>query len=183
MNTTSRSFTIPSTEEATSSVSPISPPSQANKVNLADLYPDPTAALRPSPAAPLYGLSETSLSHLPADRVGITSRSHGGSATKGKRGVFGFMAEFLNSNKRPEISKAYDPVHVTPVGFNSSTGEFTGFPKERQQPSQDSGISDPAYPYKAKALYACAYPYKAKALYACAYQNSLAFAFDAEDLP
>jgi len=55
--------------------------------------------------------------------------------------MLGFMSEFLNSNKRPEISTPYDPVHLTHVGFNSSTGEFTGLPKEWQQLLQDSGIS------------------------------------------
>src|SRR6266704_264056 len=52
-----------------------------------------------------------------------------------------FMSDFLNSNKRPEISTPYAPVHLTHVGFNSSTGEFTGLPKEWQQLLQESGIS------------------------------------------
>lgn len=40
-----------------------------------------------------------------------------------------------------EISTPYDPVHLTHVGFNSDTGEFTGLPKEWQQLLQESGIS------------------------------------------
>ena len=55
--------------------------------------------------------------------------------------MLGFMSEFLNQSKRPEISTPYDPVHLTHVGFNSSTGEFTGLPKEWQQLLQESGIS------------------------------------------
>lgn len=55
--------------------------------------------------------------------------------------MFNFMSDFLNSSKRPEISTPYDPVHLTHVGFNSSTGEFTGLPKEWQQLLQESGIS------------------------------------------
>ncbi|EGN96750.1 hypothetical protein SERLA73DRAFT_57888 [Serpula lacrymans var. lacrymans S7.3] len=51
------------------------------------------------------------------------------------------MSDFLNTSKRPEISTPYDPVHLTHVGFNSSTGEFTGLPKEWQQLLQESGIS------------------------------------------
>ncbi|KAJ7658098.1 P21-Rho-binding domain-containing protein, partial [Mycena rosella] len=47
----------------------------------------------------------------------------------------------FNTAKRPEISTPYDPVHLTHVGFNSSTGEFTGLPKEWQQLLQESGIS------------------------------------------
>ena len=52
-----------------------------------------------------------------------------------------FITNLLNSNKRLEVSTPYDPVHLTHVSFNSSTGEFTGLPKEWQQLLQDSGIS------------------------------------------
>lgn len=67
---------------------------------------------------------------------------------------------FSNPNKKVEISTPYDPVHLTHVGFNSDTGEFTvsaashgacavpltsvctqGLPKEWQQLLQDSGVS------------------------------------------
>jgi hypothetical protein len=51
------------------------------------------------------------------------------------------MSEMFNPTKRLEISTPYDPVHLTHVGFNSSTGEFTGLPKEWQQLLQESGIS------------------------------------------
>ncbi|KIO30597.1 hypothetical protein M407DRAFT_60973, partial [Tulasnella calospora MUT 4182] len=50
-------------------------------------------------------------------------------------------SDFLTTAKRPEISTPYDPVHLTHVGFNSSTGEFTGLPKEWQQILQENGIS------------------------------------------
>jgi hypothetical protein len=43
--------------------------------------------------------------------------------------MLSFMTDFLNSNKRPEISTPYDPVHVAHAKFNSSTGQFTGVPK------------------------------------------------------
>jgi p21-activated kinase 1 len=84
----------------------------------------------------------TSFSPPPVDRMGTAARTRSGTVTaKGKKGMLGFMTDFLNSNKRPEISTPYDPVHLTHVGFNSSTGEFTGLPKEWQQLLQDSGIS------------------------------------------
>ena len=67
-------------------------------------------------------------------------RSRAGT-TKGKKGFFNFMPDFLGSNKTVAISTPYDPVHLTHVGFNSSTGEFTGLPKEWQQLLQESGIS------------------------------------------
>ncbi|KAG8883974.1 signal transducing kinase of the PAK, partial [Tulasnella sp. 332] len=43
--------------------------------------------------------------------------------------------------KKAEISTPYDPYHLTHVGFNRSTGEFTGIPKEWRHLLQDSGIS------------------------------------------
>jgi p21-activated kinase 1 len=163
------SFTLPSTREmATSSVPPTPPrPSRANTVNLTDLYTDPNpnhghgSAPTPllDPGEP-YGDSQsfvtaassttafspppavTSFPHSPVDRMGTVPRSRSGTVSaKGKKGMLGFMTDFLNSNKRPEISTPYDPVHLTHVGFNSSTGEFTGLPKEWQQLLQDSGIS------------------------------------------
>ncbi len=51
------------------------------------------------------------------------------------------MSDVLSAQKKIEISTPYDPVHLTHVGFNSDTGEFTGLPKEWQQLLQESGIS------------------------------------------
>jgi hypothetical protein len=119
-------------------------PFQMNRINLADLHadPNPTTVLGTAPTAPLNDLPKASVLPMPADSMIITSRSRGSSVTtKGKKGMLGVMTDFLKSHKRPEISRAYDPVHLTHVGFNSSTGEFTGLPKEWQQLLQDSGIS------------------------------------------
>ncbi|PCH36234.1 Pkinase-domain-containing protein [Wolfiporia cocos MD-104 SS10] len=87
----------------------------------------------------------TPQSSLPGTTAGGSSLSRRGtSTTKSKKGGMfglGFVTDLLNSSKRPEISTPYDPVHLTHVGFNSSTGEFTGLPKEWQQLLQESGIS------------------------------------------
>lgn len=40
-----------------------------------------------------------------------------------------------------EISGPYNAKHVTHVGFDASTGEFTGLPQEWQTLLQHSGIS------------------------------------------
>ena len=48
---------------------------------------------------------------------------------------------FGSTERRPEISTPYDPVHLTHVGFNAHTGEFTGLPREWQQLLHQSGIS------------------------------------------
>ncbi|KAF8556003.1 Pkinase-domain-containing protein [Imleria badia] len=133
--------------------SPPPRPSRANTATLNDLFPTTIATRRlsvPIPASPPPDLTEQP-DPLPVTDVfpsapsailtpGTRSRS-GTLATKSKKGMLGFMSDFLNTSKRPEISTPYDPVHLTHVGFNSSTGEFTGLPKEWQQLLQESGIS------------------------------------------
>ncbi|KAH6565910.1 hypothetical protein BASA62_006993 [Batrachochytrium salamandrivorans] len=42
---------------------------------------------------------------------------------------------------RPAISTPFNPVHITHVGYNHDTGEFTGLPKEWVVLLQESGIS------------------------------------------
>lgn len=71
------------------------------------------------------------------ERSGTNKSSKDG----GKKSVFGFMTDLLNTNKQVVISTPYDPVHLTHVGFNSDTGEFTGLPKEWQQTLQDNGVT------------------------------------------
>ncbi|EPQ26394.1 uncharacterized protein PFL1_06042 [Pseudozyma flocculosa PF-1] len=76
-------------------------------------------------------------------------KSRDGTLTPGGRNTFksvfgGFvnsMSDVFSQQKKIEISTPYDPVHLTHVGFNSDTGEFTGLPKEWQQLLQESGIS------------------------------------------
>jgi p21-activated kinase 1 len=144
-----------------SSTSPPPRPSRANTATLNDIFP-PSSALAArrlsSPAGPInddvqfhadpsealpsgtsheyINGSSTTLIHTPT----LGNRARSATTTKAKKGVLGFMSVF-NPTKRPEISTPYDPVHLTHVGFNSSTGEFTGLPKEWQQLLQESGIS------------------------------------------
>jgi len=139
--------------------SPPPRPSRANTATLNDLFPTQTARRLSSPVAgttdpPFYSdLSESVIPVQPTDyptttvsgiqnsSLGPANRHRSSTTTKSKKGMLGFMSEFLNTAKRPEISTPYDPVHLTHVGFNSSTGEFTGLPKEWQQLLQESGIS------------------------------------------
>ncbi|KAI0369206.1 Pkinase-domain-containing protein [Pilatotrama ljubarskyi] len=150
---------------AMTTTSPPPRPSRANTANLTDMYPtqgslarrrlsdpvlspqdvpyypDPSDS-RPQPSP--YVDYQPPLPPVPATPSTIStagSRSRSGTTTKSKKGMFTFMSDFLNSSKRPEISTPYDPVHLTHVGFNTSTGEFTGLPKEWQQLLQESGIS------------------------------------------
>ena len=119
-------------------------PSRANTANLNDLFIDdqpltsPTSpsSRRMSSPAPVY--TTTPFYADPAEPLPEQTRSRSNTQSKQKKGVLGFI---FNTTKRPEISTPYDPVHLTHVGFNSSTGEFTGLPKEWQQLLQESGIS------------------------------------------
>ncbi|GLB41910.1 putative P21-Rho-binding domain containing protein [Lyophyllum shimeji] len=106
--------------------------------NDAHFYADPTESLPSGPSTEFNTYANVTPAQTPT--LGSRSRS-GTTTTKSKKGVLGFMSEVFNSSKRPEISTPYDPVHLTHVGFNSSTGEFTGLPKEWQQLLQESGIS------------------------------------------
>ncbi|EIN09556.1 Pkinase-domain-containing protein [Punctularia strigosozonata HHB-11173 SS5] len=107
-------------------------------------YSGPSASVQSSPAPPSAVPSSAITAPIAAT---ISSGSSAGrlrsgtNNTKNKKGMLGFMSDFLNTSKRIEISTPYDPVHLTHVGFNSSTGEFTGLPKEWQQLLQESGIS------------------------------------------
>jgi p21-activated kinase 1 len=42
---------------------------------------------------------------------------------------------------RPEISSPFNPIHLTHVGYNEATGEFTGLPREWEALLAESGIS------------------------------------------
>ncbi|KAI0630513.1 Pkinase-domain-containing protein [Trametes polyzona] len=159
------SHVLPNDSFSMTTTSPPPRPSRANTANLNDMYsaqgtlarqrlsdpvlspndvpyyPDPSDS-RPQPNQ--YAEYQPPLPPIPATPSTIStagSRSRSGTTTKSKKGMFTFMSDFLNSSKRPEISTPYDPVHLTHVGFNTSTGEFTGLPKEWQQLLQESGIS------------------------------------------
>lgn len=62
---------------------------------------------------------------------------------KKKSGISSFIGSVLGSprSNSVKISAPENPVHVTHVGFDNETGQFTGLPKEWQRMLQDSGIS------------------------------------------
>ncbi|KAF8074864.1 STE/STE20/PAKA protein kinase [Lyophyllum atratum] len=140
--------------------SPPPRPSRANTATLNDIWPsasDLSARRLSTPAAAsndsqFYAdLNETlpsgpstefnSSTSITPIHTPLGGRSRSGTTTKAKKGMLGVVSGMFSSSKRPEISTPYDPVHLTHVGFNSSTGEFTGLPKEWQQLLQESGIS------------------------------------------
>ena len=141
---------------ATSASPPPPRPSRANTANLNDIIPNPAALASrrlSTPQTPVFddghfyadpaeGLPPSiDYSQASPQAVNSRNRSRSGTASKPKKGVLSLVSEMFNTTKRPEISTPYDPVHLTHVGFNSSTGEFTGLPKEWQQLLQESGIS------------------------------------------
>ena len=149
--TTTDATTSPATQVVMASASPPPRPSRANTDNLNDVYPSqPTTPAQRRISAPMP-INQNGVFYADPNEqmppVASTSqspsqiRSRAGT-TKSKKGIFmGLMSDFLGSNKPVAISTPYDPVHLTHVGFNSSTGEFTGLPKEWQQLLQESGIS------------------------------------------
>ena len=106
--------------------------------------PQPSATMEISKADKAPTIRHAPFLPSPIDRLGSTSRSRSANATtaKGKKSVRGFMTDFLNPSRRPEITTPHNLVHLTHVDFNPSTGEFTGLPWEWQQILQDSGISE-----------------------------------------
>ncbi|KAK0467047.1 STE/STE20/PAKA protein kinase [Desarmillaria tabescens] len=122
--------------------------SRANTANLNDIFAaepiQPLLARRlstpgpPPPPRDDYYAEPAEIISPPPQSEFAAGRARSGTTSKQKKSVLGFI---FNTQKRPEISTPYDPVHLTHVGFNSSTGEFTGLPKEWQQLLQESGIS------------------------------------------
>jgi p21-activated kinase 1 len=48
---------------------------------------------------------------------------------------------FIQEQNKMEISSPYNPIHLTHVGYNQDTGEFSGLPSEWNTLLQKAGIS------------------------------------------
>ncbi|KAG8715195.1 signal transducing kinase of the PAK [Ceratobasidium sp. 395] len=110
-----------------------SPPSRLSSslIPYDDFDPEWNYYDEPQPRNPTYSQSN----------ISPTSLSSSTLSTKRKKNRLSLMDRLLGTSKRPEISTPYDTVHLTHVGFNSSTGEYVGLPKEWQQMLSDSGIT------------------------------------------
>lgn len=71
---------------------------------------------------------------------GNSARLHGAGRSK-KSSFSSFVNSMLGSPRGIKISAPENPVHVTHVGYDNQTGQFTGLPKEWQRLLQESGIS------------------------------------------
>ncbi|ODN81141.1 hypothetical protein L202_03234 [Cryptococcus amylolentus CBS 6039] len=94
-------------------------------------------------AEPRHGGAVAGEKELPREPTnGGRSRSGTGRSSKDKKSMFGFVSDLLNKEAKPPlISKPYDPVHVTHVGFDFQTGKYTGMPPKWQQVLDDNGIT------------------------------------------
>ncbi|MCJ1351063.1 MAG: signal transducing kinase of the PAK [Icmadophila ericetorum] len=81
------------------------------------------------------GFSSTSSKRLSGEESGGKGR------WRKKSSISSFMNSVLGSPRNVKISNPVDPVHVTHVGYDNETGQFTGLPKDWQQMLQKSGIS------------------------------------------
>ncbi|GAA5841947.1 hypothetical protein JCM9279_003166 [Rhodotorula babjevae] len=96
------------------------------------------------------GTGQRSSGDRDSGSAGGASAAGTGKEGKKSKGFGSFFADVFSntgggssssSSRKVEISTPYDPVHLTHVGFNSDTGEFTGLPKEWQQLLQNAGVS------------------------------------------
>ncbi|KAI0408401.1 hypothetical protein F4802DRAFT_410792 [Xylaria palmicola] len=82
---------------------------------------------------------------LPSKRYSDESKEpKAPSVLRKKSGFSGLMSTLVGSPKKPVISAPENPVHVTHVGYDSATGQFTGLPKEWQRLINESGIPENA---------------------------------------
>ncbi|KAI9888922.1 MAG: signal transducing kinase of the PAK [Vezdaea aestivalis] len=61
---------------------------------------------------------------------------------KKKNGFSNFVTSLVGSPRRVNISAPENPIHVTHVGFDNDTGQYTGLPKDWQRLLHENGISD-----------------------------------------
>jgi hypothetical protein len=71
------------------------------------------------------GTSKMEASTAPKRYSDETKESKIPSVLRKKSGFSGFMNSLVGSPKKPLISAPENPVHVTHVGYDSSTGQFT----------------------------------------------------------
>ncbi|TVY81676.1 Serine/threonine-protein kinase MST20 [Lachnellula suecica] len=75
-------------------------------------------------------------------RYSDETREAKGGMTRKKSGFQSFFNQMgIGSPRGVKISAPENPVHVTHVGYDQDTGQFTGLPKEWQRMLNDSGIT------------------------------------------
>lgn len=64
-------------------------------------------------------------SGMRSPRQRFSDESREGKATKKKSGFTNFVNNLVGTQRKPTISAPENPVHVTHVGYDQETGEFT----------------------------------------------------------
>ncbi|KAL2359491.1 signal transducing kinase of the PAK [Blastomyces dermatitidis] len=96
----------------------------------------------PSPTPPAEDGANISSSKRYSDESGGGGGGGGRlGLSRRKTGFSNFMNSMLGSPRNIKISAPENPVHVTHVGYDNETGQFTGLPKDWQRMLQESGIS------------------------------------------
>ncbi|KAL9052355.1 MAG: hypothetical protein Q9162_005447 [Coniocarpon cinnabarinum] len=88
----------------------------------------------------------------PGNRLSDDSGASQKSGRK-KSGLSQRMKDMLSSPRKPQISLPENPVHLTHVGYDNSTGEFTGLPPEWQSILERNGISSAEQKSNPRAVY------------------------------
>ncbi|KAI9887738.1 MAG: signal transducing kinase of the PAK [Watsoniomyces obsoletus] len=150
----------------TSTTTPASGP--ARQISLRRPPPPPLSHTSPGPPTSSAGLRSSgnfsssgwmAVSHPSRDDGGVGAGSSSNSSSaitkrysddardpksamfRKKSGFTNFMNSMLGSPRRINISHPENPVHVTHVGYDNETGQFTGLPKDWQRMLDESGIS------------------------------------------
>ncbi|KAJ3387158.1 signal transducing kinase of the PAK [Entophlyctis sp. JEL0112] len=118
---------------------PPRPPASAQGVPMANKYAE--MAADPSAVSALTAYSTRDqprrLRGNTASSVGSKSALSVGCVVR----VWRLTVPVITDFTKADISSPYNPVHLTHVGFNQDTGEYTGLPKEWQNLLQAAGIS------------------------------------------
>ncbi|KAI9841415.1 MAG: signal transducing kinase of the PAK [Thelocarpon superellum] len=77
----------------------------------------------------------------PSKRYSDETRDSKTTLLRKKSGFSSLMNSMRGSPRRINISDPVNPIHVTHVGYDNETGQFTGLPKEWQRMIEESGIT------------------------------------------
>lgn len=111
--------------------------------------PRPRSTLRQSASFTTLPSRMDPFAHRETERPQNSKRHSDESQTTGptrvgrskKASFSSFVNSMLGSPRNIKISAPENPVHVTHVGYDNQTGQFTGLPKEWQRLLQENGIS------------------------------------------
>ncbi|KAJ5923192.1 hypothetical protein N7454_008437 [Penicillium verhagenii] len=135
--------------ETSDSLSPPHNPPPLHSQQSSPISPDPRhrSFLRQSASFTTLPSRMDPFAHRETERPSNSKRhsDEGSGHTRGGRSKKASFSSFVNSMlgspRNIKISSPENPVHVTHVGYDNQTGQFTGLPKEWQRLLQENGIS------------------------------------------